>query len=374
MPFLSQRRVLRTLGIVLVVVATLLGAAYGLYRYTFPYGWSHCCLIGLGFALRDYATENGGHFPAGAGCPEASLSLLYRGNYGIDGSILCGKTKSADAAQKILEGGGLLGPDTCDWHYVEGLTLADNPQLAIVWDKVGLGHNGQRLSEGGHSVWRLDGGDEIIPGSEWPQFLEEQERLMAARTDAAKKEFPALTAKIRLPSGEIFDHYDARYTVQENRSGASGGGGSWGGSSFGPVWWYRLPRDGTYTYTIWLKGWKSKPVEVKVSEGKATPDSIIFEMQAEKTERSLGPHRPSLRFRERGLSWPCKSEKAQATQVSYIRCHSFVLRRETSFPCSRHHASACSAKVVSGIVLLPGGGCASLIPLEEKEPAIPKRG
>ena len=60
---------------------------------------------------------------------------------------------------------------------------------------------------------------------------------MAARTDAAKKGLPALTAKIRLPSGEIFDHYDARYTVQEDRSGASGGGGSWGGSSFGPVWW-----------------------------------------------------------------------------------------------------------------------------------------
>ena len=188
MPFLSRRKVLRTLVIVLAVIAALFGAGYGWYRYSYPYGWSHCCLKALGLAMHQYAQNYNGHYPAGAGCPKASLSLLYRERCGIDGYYLCGKTKSAEAAQEILDGGGLLGPDTCDWHYVEGLTTSDDNRLALVWDKVGLGHNGQRLPGGGHSIWRLDCSEEIIPGAEWPQFLEEQRRLMAARTEAARQE------------------------------------------------------------------------------------------------------------------------------------------------------------------------------------------
>ena len=38
MPFLSRRKVLRTLTIVLVVIAALFGAAYGWYCYNYPYG------------------------------------------------------------------------------------------------------------------------------------------------------------------------------------------------------------------------------------------------------------------------------------------------------------------------------------------------
>ena len=188
MPFLSRRKVLRTLTIVLVVIAALFGAAYGWYCYNYPFGRTHCCLKGIGIALEMYAEKYGGHYPAGGGCPEASLSLLYKySGFGIGGNYLCGKTKSAEAAQEILEAGGLLGPDTCDWHYLEGLTTSDDNRLALVWDKVGLDHFGGRLSRGGHSIWRLHDGEEIIPGSEWPAFLEEQERLMAARREAAKK-------------------------------------------------------------------------------------------------------------------------------------------------------------------------------------------
>jgi hypothetical protein len=184
------------LGTLLAAIAGLFAAAYGWYCYEYgwhcykyPYGWTHCCLKGIGIALEIYAQKYDGHYPAGARCPEASLSLLYKDSrFGIQGNYLCGKTKSAEAAQKILETGGLLGPDTCDWHYVEGLTTSDDNRLALVWDKVGLGHNGERLWGGGHSIWRLHGGEQIIPGSEWPQFLQEQERLMAARTEAAKQE------------------------------------------------------------------------------------------------------------------------------------------------------------------------------------------
>ena len=265
----------------LTILGVLVGVVYGWHRYTYPYGSSHCCLKGLGLALWNYAEQHNGRFPTGGGCPEASLSLLYRGDYGIDGWYLCGKTKSPTVAQEILERGELLGPDTCDWHYVEGLTLSDDPRLALVWDKVGLGHNGQRLPRGGHSVWRLGGGEEVISGSEWQEFLDEQARLMAARTETAKKGLPALTAQIRLPSGEIVDQYSASYSLHESHTGVSGNRGS--GSSSGPkldasvLRWHRLG-DGSYTFVLSLGYWKSKPVEVRVSQGQAVPDAVIFEM------------------------------------------------------------------------------------------------
>jgi hypothetical protein len=266
-----------------IVIAALFGTAYGWYRYRFPYGFNHCCLKQLGMALNEYAMANGGHYPAGAGCPEASLSLLYRMPEGANGHVLAGKTKSGETAEEILKRGGLLGPDTCDWHYVEGLTFSDDGQLALVWDKIGLGHDGQRLSGGGHSIWRLHGGEEVIPGSEWPKFLEEQERLMAARTEAAKKGLFALSARIRLPTGAVVDHYDGPYSLYESYTFAGGSvGGSNAGPKLDPLQWRRLYDDSTYTFILSFNGWKSKPVEVKVSHGKATPDSIIFEMQAEK--------------------------------------------------------------------------------------------
>ena len=258
-----------------VLLAAWMGGVYAWHWHTFPYGFSHCCLKQLGMALGSYAEEHDGHFPIGGGCPEASLSLLYRGDYDMDGQILCGKTKSCEVAQAILEGGELLGPDTCDWHYIEGLTLADDRRLVILWDKVGLGHNGQKLPRGGHSVLRLLGDEEVIPESEWPAFLEMQEQLMAARTEAAKKALPALTATIRLPSGEVVDHYNAAYTLDGGRGPERSRGPKLDASA---LRWYR-PLDGTYTFVLSFNGWESKPVDVRVSEGKATPAFFVFEMQ-----------------------------------------------------------------------------------------------
>jgi hypothetical protein len=262
-----------------VVVALLIGFGHVNTRYTYPYGPSHCCLKGLGLALRQYAEENNGHFPAGRACPEASLSLLDHG--GDSAEELCGKTKSAEVAKAILERGEPLGPDTCDWHYVEGLTLADDDRIAIIWDKVGLGHGAQRLPEGGHSIWRLGFSEEVIPEAKWPQFLEEQKRLLAARTEGARKGVPALAAKIRLPNGKIVDHYDAPYELEEVGGHSLYDRGSSLGAS--KLRWWRLSGNGTTTLKLSFNGWKSKPVAVDIWGGKATPNSVIFEMQAEKT-------------------------------------------------------------------------------------------
>jgi len=164
---------------------------------SYPYGWSHCCLKGLGVALFSYAQKNGGHYPAGAGSPEASLSLLYRDG-SVDAECLRGKTVSVEKVERILERGGLLGPDSCGWHYVEGLTTSDNPDLALVWDKVGLGHNGEDL-HGGHSVCFLPGFEEVVPAAKWPDFLKHQQELMAARPPTAGQTHGSVTGKPRTP-------------------------------------------------------------------------------------------------------------------------------------------------------------------------------
>jgi hypothetical protein len=167
-------------ALVVVLVIGVMGAlSYGYYRQRFPYGWSHCCDKCLMFALHQYAEDHDGAYPAGEDTPEASLSLLYP-KY-ANAELLRGKTVPVSVVKERLEQGQRLTPETCGWHYVEGLTLKDDRRLGILWDKVGLGHNGERISDGGRTVLRVNLGYEYIPGSEWERFLEEQKQLLAGR-------------------------------------------------------------------------------------------------------------------------------------------------------------------------------------------------
>jgi len=168
------------LGLFLLAgLALAVGGAKLWYMWKFPYGWSHSCDKQLAFALHQYAEAHGGRYPAGEKTPEASLSLLYP-DYANE-YVLQGKTVPLEIVKSTLERGDRLGPETCGWHYVEGLRLTDDRRLALFWDKVGLGHNGERLSDGGRMVHFLGLGSEYIPGSKWQQFLEEQEKLLAER-------------------------------------------------------------------------------------------------------------------------------------------------------------------------------------------------
>jgi hypothetical protein len=138
------------------------------WQYQYPYGFSHCCDLQLGQALREYARNHDGAFPAGKATPEASLSLLYRektdsGERLVDANLLRGKTVPEPVVKGILERGELLTPETCGWHYVEGLRLDDDHRLALFWDKAGLNHNGGRLTQGGHVVMFVNGPPNTSP-------------------------------------------------------------------------------------------------------------------------------------------------------------------------------------------------------------------
>ena len=166
-------------AVILVIVAGFLtgvGFAYRQYRY--PYGWSHCCDTGMGNVLRQYADSHGGWFPRGESTPEASLSLLYREDPNL-WYWLRGKTIPESVVKERLESGKLLSAETCGWHYVVGLRNDDNPRLALLWDKAGLGHNGERCDDGGYTVVFVSGDRERISGKEWDNFSAEQVQLRA---------------------------------------------------------------------------------------------------------------------------------------------------------------------------------------------------
>jgi hypothetical protein len=162
------------------VGAALATAGFAYHHSRYPHGWSHCCDKQLMMALLDYADRHDGWFPKGESSPEAALGLLHRENPElVTANLLRGKTVPEAAVRTRLEAGERLTPETCGWHYVAGLRRDDDRRLALFWDKAGLGHNGERLPEGGHFVCRI-GGIEYIAGDQWEAFLAEQERLRAA--------------------------------------------------------------------------------------------------------------------------------------------------------------------------------------------------
>jgi len=172
---------------VIAIIVVICGAIW--YKQHFPYGASHICNKVLFLELTMYANDHGGAFPAGESSPEASLSLLYREGISKEPDLLAGKAGNPNAARKILESGKLLGPDTCNWHYEEGLRESDPSGVALLWDKVpGLGHNCERRPDGGREVVFMGGQGSWIPGTNWPAFLEEQRHKMAEIKERRREE------------------------------------------------------------------------------------------------------------------------------------------------------------------------------------------
>ncbi len=178
---MQGRRSLKLFLLTTAIVVPAVVAAYGYYQKNYPYGWTHSCDKQLYFALVNYADAHDGEFPTGETTPEACLSLLHREPYFCNAQLLSGKNVETEVAEQILSKGELLGPDTCGWHYVPGLSLSNDPRLALFWDKPGLGHNGQRLYGGGHIVWFVTGDHRHISAAEWDSFAAEQKALREKR-------------------------------------------------------------------------------------------------------------------------------------------------------------------------------------------------
>lgn len=240
------------------------------------------------FSLDQYAEEHAGHYPTGQASPEASLSLLYRSNY-VDANTMRGMTVSEKTVRRILEGGGLLGPETCGWHYTEGLTLVDDPQIALLYCKQPLGHNGEKTTDGGRQVLFVGGYIGQISGDEWKSFLQQQDELLAKRSDRAKSGKPLVDAIIELPDGRRVESVDAPYTMNEQDVGTGDSISSNGSSSGTPlnryaIVWFNPPfnpdYNGRITRTLSFSNLVSAPVTVTFTNG--VPDKIeeVFQMHS----------------------------------------------------------------------------------------------
>ena len=274
-------------SIILGIIAVLAIALGAYYKAKFPYGQSHCCIDNMMFSLEQYAEEHAGHYPTGEVSPEASLSLLCRSNY-LDAYTIRGMNVPEKTVRAILEGGGLLGPDTCGWHYTDGLTRADDPRIALLYCKQPLGHNGQKTKDGGRQVVFVGGNIDWISGEKWSPFLEEQKELLSKRSGRAKTGAPLVDAIIELPDGRQIKSLDAPYTIQEQEAGADGssGGGTSSTSSLSrdAIVWFNTPLQNNFSgfimRTLAFSNLVSAPVTVTFTNGIPDKTNVVFKMRA----------------------------------------------------------------------------------------------
>jgi hypothetical protein len=277
----------------LVIVVSILGfigvsaiAVWVSYKNHYPHGASHCCIIGMENALEMFARENAGHYPSGEASPEASLSLLARSNY-VDSYTLRGMIVPEQTVRSIFAHGGLLGPDSCGWHYTDGLTLADDARIAILYCKEPLGHNGQKTKDGSRQVVFVGGNIGWISGDKWTAFLQEQKELLSKRNERSKAGRPLVDASIELPDGWRIDYMDVPYTISEQEGGASNfsGSGTSSGSSLSrdELVWYNPPFEnqfsGFVTRALSFSNLESAPVTVNFSNGIPDKTNVVFKMQ-----------------------------------------------------------------------------------------------
>jgi hypothetical protein len=272
----------RGIILVLVMIVVVAGIVVGYRRAMYPYGQSHCCILGMMFALEGYAQENGGKYPAGGESPEADLSQLFKSQH-VDANTLRGMTVPEKMVQRILERGDLLGPESCGWQYVPGLTLADDPELALLWCKSALDHNGRRSKDGGREVVFIGADRRWISGDRWPAFLERQKDLMMHRSSREIDGQPLVTGLVELPDGSRIDHVDASYTMTRESKGpdSSGSGRSSGsGLSRTDLVWYRAPiLNGHITRTLSFSNLVSDPVTVTFERGVPNNTNVVFKMR-----------------------------------------------------------------------------------------------
>jgi hypothetical protein len=287
---MSRRIGIEELILVLAIVAVGSLGLWGVYqayrRSQYPYGYNPTRSSCLWFDLIEYAEAHQGFFPCGGETPDASLGMLA--SMPFADVYLGGKAVPYQVVQEAIKRDGHLGSDSCSWHYVPGLTLNNDSQLAIAWDKIpGLGPNGERLEKQSRTVVYVGGSTEDIDEGEWPAFLAKQEKLMACRDEHARQGTPILTAKIRFPSGEVVNHYQGAFELDEHWQNSSLVSANWKGTKPG-LHWYRngvnklVGEDGAIcqmTLTLPVERLRSKPVSVKFRKGNVEPSTIVFQME-----------------------------------------------------------------------------------------------
>jgi hypothetical protein len=143
------------------------------------------CIVQTGSAFRNYADDHNGHFPFSTNGYGDALLLLsnYVGDFwacltgpGYDGQVFA---MAAQTGQHIPE-------IECGRVYVQGLTKSDNPEIALLFDK--MPSPGGDHCTGFHriraplsrEVLLIDSSRQVVKESEWDAFAKRQVDLLLA--------------------------------------------------------------------------------------------------------------------------------------------------------------------------------------------------
>jgi hypothetical protein len=144
------------------------------------FGHAHC-IKGGGLDLNVYAGEHFGRFPFHTNGYGDALLLV---NNGWD-AALTGPGYDTQSFERARKTGENAPESEFGRVYVQGLRDTDNPEIAILFDKLPTPgdhcHGFRRLSAPlGREIWTIGGGMRFIPESRWQAFAKEQVELLVA--------------------------------------------------------------------------------------------------------------------------------------------------------------------------------------------------
>lgn len=157
--------------------------------------FSHAhCIPQAGMAFRSFAAANGGRFPDHTnGYGDALLLLIPDA---VTWSILTGPGFDSKAGWRWLQSGEDVPESECGRVYVQGLSETNNPDIAILFDKVSTPggdhcHLLRRLTASlCRDVLFVDGAHRTIQENQWAAFSSNQIELLAKegyqRADAVR--------------------------------------------------------------------------------------------------------------------------------------------------------------------------------------------
>lgn len=173
-------------GILATVVILLVAVA--MYVWTHPlifnesfFGHAHC-MPQAGIALRQYARDHHGKFPAHTNGYGDALLLLLAEGHAVSG-ILTGPGYSGDVFDRAIASHADVPETECGRVYVQGLTDSNDEALAVLFDKLPTpGDHTHFLARIRHPLGRevcfLDGHFEFVSESRWPAFASNQMELL----------------------------------------------------------------------------------------------------------------------------------------------------------------------------------------------------
>ena len=182
-------------SLALISIPLLYVVAFICFAFFNPFHAHQHCIKNTGLALRMYATDHEGRFPADTNGFGNALLLLVKGGYLGDTNntfsvrLVTGPGDDGAVFTETLRTGARIPEEKCSRVYVQGLSEENNPQIAILWDKKsnpGGDHFRRPWGPLLREVSLLDGSMQVIREKDWPHFASNQvELLVQAGLDRA---------------------------------------------------------------------------------------------------------------------------------------------------------------------------------------------